>query len=83
MGVIYKGEKQLVLAKHDINVIERYDPRSSLTRPEAVAISENGRIWVKGEIVGDGVFAGEPACVALTVKNHSNKKVSTSVHIMA
>ncbi|KAI0342740.1 hypothetical protein BDW22DRAFT_1357238 [Trametopsis cervina] len=74
IGVIWKGERQLVLAKHEINVIERYDPRSPLTRPDAVAISENGRIWVKGEIVGDGVFAGEPACVALTVKNHSTKK---------
>lgn len=73
--VYWKGDKQLLLTKHDINVIERYDPRSPLTRPDAVAISENGKIWVKGEIVGDGVFAGEPACVALTVKNHSTKKV--------
>lgn len=76
VGVLWKGEKQLVLCKNEVNVIERYDPRSPLTRPDAVAISENGRIWVEGEIVGDGVFAGEPACVALTVKNHSNKKVS-------
>ncbi|KAI0696451.1 hypothetical protein BC835DRAFT_1414282 [Cytidiella melzeri] len=74
VGVIWKGEKQLVLVKSEVNVIERYDPRSPLTRPDAVAISENGRVWVKGEIVGDGVFAGEPACVALTVKNHSTKK---------
>ena len=77
VGVIWKGEKQLVLCKSEVNVIERYDPRSPLTRPDVVAISENGRIWVKGEIVGDGVFAGEPACVALTVKNHSSKKVGT------
>jgi hypothetical protein len=74
--VLWKGEKQLLISKADINVIERYDPRSPLTRPDAVTISENGKIWVKGEIVGDGVFAGEPACIALTVKNHSNKKVS-------
>ncbi|KAI0091276.1 hypothetical protein BDY19DRAFT_904724 [Irpex rosettiformis] len=74
VGVIWKGEKQLVLGKSEINVIERYDPRSPLTRPNVVAISENGRIWMKGEIVGDGVFAGESACVALTVKNHSPKK---------
>ncbi|KAI0766786.1 hypothetical protein BC629DRAFT_1596287 [Irpex lacteus] len=58
VGVLWKGEKQLVLCKNEVNVIERYDPRSPLTRPDAVAISENGRIWVKGEIVGDGVFAG-------------------------
>ena len=75
VGVLWKGEKQLVISKKEIDVVERYDPRSALTTPEAVSVSENGKIWVKGEIVGEGVFAGEPACVALTVKNHSTKKV--------
>lgn len=64
------------MTKQEVNVLERYDPRLSSTRPESVVISENGKIWVKGEIVGEGVFAGQPACVALTVKNHSAKKVS-------
>lgn len=79
VGVIWKGEKQLVISKQEVNVIERYDPRSLLTRPESVVVGENGKIWVKGEIVGEGVFAGEPACVALTVKNHSTKKVCASI----
>lgn len=75
VGVLWKEEKQLVTSKKEINIIERYDIRSPSTRPESVVVSENGKIWVKGEIVGEGVFAGEPACVSLTVKNHSVKKV--------
>ncbi|KAF8071531.1 hypothetical protein FPV67DRAFT_879215 [Lyophyllum atratum] len=74
VGVVWKGEKRLVTCKREIDVVESYEVDFSRVEPEGVVVGESGKIWVKGNVVGGIVIAGETACVELQVKNHSNKK---------
>ncbi|KAG6855897.1 hypothetical protein H0H87_009577 [Tephrocybe sp. NHM501043] len=75
VGVVWKGEKRLVVCKREIDVVESFEEDFSRTTPEGVVIGEFGKIWVQGTVVGGIVVAGESGCVELQVKNHSNKKV--------
>ncbi|KAG6901787.1 hypothetical protein C0995_007890 [Termitomyces sp. Mi166 len=73
-GVVWKGEKTLVVCKRDIDVVESFERDFSRRMPEGVVVGEFGKIWVQGSVVGGMVIAGESACLELQVKNHSNKK---------
>lgn len=74
VGVFWKGEKRLVTAKNEVDLVESYEEDFSRAEPEAVVVGENGKIWAQGRVVGGVVVAGESACVELQVKNHSTKK---------
>ena len=76
VGVAYKGENKLVFDKKDVDVVEAFEPDFSRVDPEAVAVGESGKIWLQARLLGGVVVAGQPACVELTVKNHSLKKVN-------
>jgi hypothetical protein len=75
VGVVYKGERRLVTERKAVDVAEMY--REDPSRPEAagVIVAENGKIMMQGKVLGGILIAGQPACVELTVKNHSMKKV--------
>lgn len=77
MGVSYKGENKLVFDKKEVDVVETFEPDFSRVDPEAVVVGESGKIWLQAKLLGGVVVAGQPACVELTVKNHSLKKVNT------
>ena len=77
MGVSYKGENRLVFDKKEVDIVEAFEPDFSRVDPEAVVIGESGKIWLQVRLLGGVVVAGQPACVELTVKNHSLKKVCT------
>jgi len=79
VGVAYKGENKLVFDKKGVDVVEAFEPDFSSADPEAVVVGESGRIWLQAKLLGGVVVAGQPACVELTVKNHSLKKVSASL----
>jgi hypothetical protein len=76
VAVAWKGEKQLVTAKKEIEVVETYEEDFTRIEPEGVVIGENGKMWVQGRVVGGILVSGESACVELAVKNHSSRKVS-------
>jgi len=77
VGVSYKGENRLVFDKKEVDVVESFEPDFSRVDPEAVVVGESGKIWLQAKLLGGVVVAGQPACVELTVKNHSLKKVNT------
>lgn len=79
MGVSYKGENKLVFDKKEVDIVEAFEPDFSRVDPEAVIIGESGKIWLQARLLGGVVVAGQPACVELTVKNHSLKKVCASL----
>ncbi|KXN83785.1 hypothetical protein AN958_01062 [Leucoagaricus sp. SymC.cos] len=84
VGVFWKGEKQLVMDKDEVGVLESYSEDlfgfgvGSRVRAEegVVVVGENGRFWMHARIVGGLIVAGESACVELQVKNHSSRKNS-------
>lgn len=76
VGVAYKGENKLVFDKKDVDIIETLEPDFSRVDPEAVVVGESGKIWLQAKLLGGVVVAGQPACVELTVRNHSSKKVN-------
>lgn len=63
--------------KKNVDVVEAFEPDFSLPDPEAVVVGENGKVWLQARLLGGIVVAGQPACVELTVRNHSLKKVDT------
>ena len=74
--VVWKGEKKVVVHSKEVNVVENYpDVDFGRHEPEAVAVGENGKIWMQGKLIGGVLVAGESACVELQVKNHSTRKV--------
>ncbi|KAI0791168.1 hypothetical protein C8Q75DRAFT_756975 [Abortiporus biennis] len=75
VGASWKGDRRLVTDRKEVDVVEAYLPEYA-TEPEAVVVSENGKLWAHGKLVGGVLIAGEPACVELHVKNHSTKKNS-------
>jgi hypothetical protein len=81
-GVVWKDDRRLVVDKHVLDVVAAYPYEEivGLKSPEGVIIGENGKLWMHGKLVGPVVVAGESACIELHVKNHSNKKVSCSLH---
>ncbi|KZT02549.1 uncharacterized protein LAESUDRAFT_762682 [Laetiporus sulphureus 93-53] len=74
VGVAWRGENKLVFDKKAVDVVETLQTNASRTDPEAVVVSENGKIWVHGRLAGGVMVAGQPACIELQVKNHSTKK---------
>jgi len=76
VGVAYKGENKLVFDKKEVDIVEAFEPDFSRVDPEAVVVGESGKIWLQAKLLGGVVVAGQPACVELTVKNHSLKKVN-------
>lgn len=77
VGIIWKGTRQLVTDKRIVDIVESYSPLPGQQPIEGIAVGENGKFWMQGKIMGNVLVPGEPACVELTVKNHSTKKVST------
>ncbi len=73
--VIWKGQKQIVIDKKKVDVIESYGGGPERHQSEGIVVSENGKLWVQGKLLGGVVIPGQPACVELTVKNHSAKMV--------
>ncbi|KAF9650174.1 hypothetical protein BDM02DRAFT_3154949 [Thelephora ganbajun] len=80
VGVSYKGENKLVFDKKEVDVVEAFETDFSRVDPEAVVVGESGKIWLQAKLLGGVVIAGQPACVELTVKNHSSKK-NTSLNL--
>lgn len=79
MQVFWKGEKKVVVASKEVDIVESYaDIDFDRAEPEAVAVGENGKIWMQGRLVGGVLVAGESACIELQVKNHSTRKVQSS-----
>ncbi|KAG6897315.1 hypothetical protein C0992_002491 [Termitomyces sp. T32_za158] len=74
VGVIWKGEKTLVVCKREIDVVEGVEDDITRTIPEGIVVGEFGKIWVQGSVVGGMIIAGESACLELQVKNHSDKR---------
>ncbi|KAF9029109.1 hypothetical protein BDZ89DRAFT_1065634 [Hymenopellis radicata] len=73
--VFWKGEKKVVVQSKEVDVVESYaDVDFSRDEPEAVAVGENGKIWMQGRLIGGVLVAGESACIELQVKNHSSRK---------
>jgi hypothetical protein len=79
VGVTHKGENKLVFDKKVVDVVEALEPDFSRADPEGVVVGESGKIWLQAKLLGGVVVAGQPACVELTVKNHSLKKVNASL----
>lgn len=73
MDVAWKGERQTVMDRKEIDIIEAVGEPAGGT--EQIVVGENGKIWMQGRIMNPFFVAGTSACVELFVKNHSSKKV--------
>ena len=76
VGIIHKGERVLVTDRKIVDVVEMYREDPARPLPEGVIVGENGKILMQGRVLGGVLVAGQPACVELLVKNHSQRKVS-------
>jgi len=74
VGVAFRGEKRLVTNNIEAEVVQCQDMDGAVE--EHVAISENGKFYIRGLLLGGRIFAGEVARFELQVKNHTSKKVS-------
>ena len=62
--------------KKTVEVVESYNRKDERDSSENIVVGEGGKFWMQGQLIGGVVVPGEPACILLTVKNHSTKKVS-------
>ena len=79
VDVYWKNEKKLVAVNRTVDIVQAY-PYEEFLRgpPEATVISDDGKLWMQGRMIGGPIVAGRSACLELQVKNHSNKKVFLS-----
>lgn len=80
VGVCWKAERRLVTDAKEVQVVEAPEEEEG-RRAEGVVVGEGGKIWAQARVVGGVLVAGESACVELTVKNHSTKKVHTNTSL--
>lgn len=60
------------MERKEISVVEMPVPNVDA---EQVVVSENGKLWAQGRLLGPYVIAGRMSCLELFVKNHSGKPV--------
>lgn len=75
--VFWRGETKVLVFAKEVDVVENPDTDFARDEPEAVAVGENGKIWMQAKLVGGVLVAGESACIELQVKNHSPRKNSS------
>lgn len=78
VDVYWKNEQKLVVDNRTVDVVQAYRYKDSLRGPpEAIVVSDAGKLWMQGMMIGGSVVAGGSACLELQVKSRFNKKVIT------
>lgn len=75
VSVAWKGDKCLVTDKREVKVVESWNPMILAQTPQAVVITEGGKIWAQATLTNDVVVGGESACIDLQLKNHTQRWV--------
>jgi hypothetical protein len=75
VSVAWRGDKRLVTDKREVKVVEGWDPTNAAPSPQAVVITEGGRIWAQATLTNGVVVGGESACIDLQLKNHTQRWV--------
>lgn len=75
MSVAWRGDKRLVTDKREVKIVEGWDPTNAAPSPQAVVITEGGRIWAQATLTNGVVVGGESACIDLQLKNHTQRWV--------
>lgn len=73
IGVSYKGETRFLTNSVNAELVQCQDMDD--TTDEHVVVGENGKVYVRGKLVGGRVIMGEKGCLELHVKNQTSKKV--------
>lgn len=75
VSVAWRGDKRLVTDMQEVKVVEGWDPAIAGPSPQAVVITEGGRIWAQATLTNGVVVGGESACIDLQLKNHTQRWV--------
>lgn len=78
VSVAWRGEKRLVTDQREVKVVERWDPTNEMPSPQAVLITEGGKVWAQATLTSGVVVGGESACIELQLKNHTQRWVCSS-----
>lgn len=78
VSVAWRGDIRLVTDKREVKVVESCDPTDAAPSPQAVVITEGGRIWAQATLTNGVVVGGETACIDLQLKNHTQRWVCPS-----
>ena len=75
--VIWRDVRSVVVCTKPLDVVESFNNEAELMGKEdgETLVAENGKMWVRGKVVGGFVVPGESACVEFWVRNHTAKKV--------
>ncbi|KAI9460317.1 hypothetical protein HD554DRAFT_1990737, partial [Boletus coccyginus] len=76
VSVAWRGDKRLVTDMQEVKVVEGWDPAIAGPSPQAVVITEGGRIWAQATLTNGVVVGGESACIDLQLKNHTQRWTS-------
>ena len=75
VSVTWRGDNRLVTDKREVKVVENWDPANAASSPQAVVITEGGKIWAQATLTNGVVVGGESACIDLQLKNHTQRWV--------
>ncbi|KAG6372199.1 hypothetical protein JVT61DRAFT_7992 [Boletus reticuloceps] len=76
VSVAWRGENCLVTDKREVKVVESRDPTQATQTPQAVVITEGGKICAQATLTNSVVVGGEYACIDLQLKNHTQRWTS-------
>ncbi|KAF8526274.1 hypothetical protein BU17DRAFT_40645 [Hysterangium stoloniferum] len=74
VGVVYRGEKRLVTSSVDADVVQCEDMEGTVE--EHIVVGDNGKMYMRGKILGGRLVTGEQSCLEFQVKNHTPKKTA-------
>lgn len=75
VSVAWRGDKRLVTDKREVKVVESWDPTDEALSPQAVVITEGGKIWAQATLTNGVVVGGQSACIDLQLKNYTQRWV--------
>lgn len=74
VNIFWKGERTTVRNNKEVTIVECL-VESRIPKEPFTLVAEGGKMVVQAQVVGGIGVTGQPACVELQVKNHSQKKV--------
>ncbi|KAI6037696.1 hypothetical protein EDC04DRAFT_2897290 [Pisolithus marmoratus] len=73
VSVAWRGDRRLVTDTREVRVVESLDAIAQTEIPQAVSISEGGKIWARASITSGAVVGGEAVCIDLQLKNYTSR----------
>ncbi|KAF8556498.1 hypothetical protein OG21DRAFT_1506414 [Imleria badia] len=76
VSVAWRGDKRLVTDMREVKIVESWGPTNAAPSPQAVVITQGGKIWAQATLTNAVVVGGESAYINLQLKNHTHRWTS-------